>query len=202
MVLGCDVAPSSPQIHSGLVHTTISVLELVSRCTGGDRKKLVTETNSENGFGILESKSILDGFNGSTAHLGITGSIGDKESVPFDIGGVGFKVIVEWHHCQFDLVCDDEESDNVVFHTAIVGDDLGFVAFSVCDDFFGGYFSDEVSLVGVEVESFWFILRRRSLGVLSYHVNVLFHEYCDYDWLWYWYTLICMYIYTHIYICI
>jgi hypothetical protein len=44
MILGCDVAPSSTQVNSRLVHTTITIFKLVGRGSGSNGKKLVSET--------------------------------------------------------------------------------------------------------------------------------------------------------------
>ena len=53
-----------------------------------------------------------------------------------------------------DFVCLNEVANDVELHTTVVGNDLGAVAFSVDNDFFGRYFGDEICLIRVGEERF------------------------------------------------
>mmetsp|Transcript_15612 Transcript_15612/g.26615 ORF Transcript_15612/g.26615 Transcript_15612/m.26615 type:complete len:218 (-) Transcript_15612:286-939(-) len=149
MVLGCNVAPTRAQINTRLVHTTVSVLKFV--CLGSSRKseELVPQTDTKDWTRWFELQCILDTFNCFGAHAWISWSVGEEETIPLNVGGVGFQIVVEWNDCEFDFVCVNEVADDVKFHTAIVGDDGGSVLFTVYLNFFCGDFFGEVTFVGI-----------------------------------------------------
>ena len=90
VVLGGDVAPRGTKVDARLVHSAVAILHLVGGGTGRKSKKLVAEANSENGFGDLEAKGVLDGLDCSSTHCWVSGAVGEEEAVPGEVGGVGF----------------------------------------------------------------------------------------------------------------
>ena len=149
VVLGCNVAPSCAQINTRLVHTTVSVLKFVCLGSRGKREELITQTNSKDWTRWFEIQCILDTFDCLGAHGWISWSIGEEESIPLNIGRVGFQIVVEWDNGKFDFVCVNEVADDVEFHPTIVGNDRCSVLFTVDLNFFCGDFSDEITFVGI-----------------------------------------------------
>jgi hypothetical protein len=90
VILGSNIAASRSQIYAWLVHSTVSILELVGFGTAGQGKKLVPKADTKNGAGNFEVESILDGLDSIRAHGGVTRSIGKKETLPFNLAGIGF----------------------------------------------------------------------------------------------------------------
>lgn len=120
-----------------MVHSSISIFEFVRGGTGGEGEELVAEADSKDWFGRLECEGVFDGFDRGVAHGGVAWSVGDEEAFPLNVFRVLFQVVVEWDDRELYVVCLDEVADDVVFHTTIVGDDFGAVAFSVGGDYFG-----------------------------------------------------------------
>mmetsp|Transcript_39309 Transcript_39309/g.95114 ORF Transcript_39309/g.95114 Transcript_39309/m.95114 type:complete len:307 (+) Transcript_39309:3810-4730(+) len=149
MVLWSDVATSSSEINTRLVHTTVTVLQLVGLGTSGQSKQLVSKTDTKDWLGLLQVQGVLDRLDGSCAHLWVTRTVGQEETLPINVGWVGLQVVVEWNDGQFNLVGVDQVSDNVVFDTAVVGNDPWGLSLSVGDNLLGGDFSDQVSIIGV-----------------------------------------------------
>mmetsp|Transcript_22244 Transcript_22244/g.36390 ORF Transcript_22244/g.36390 Transcript_22244/m.36390 type:complete len:232 (-) Transcript_22244:344-1039(-) len=149
MVLGCNVASTSAQINTRLVHTTVSVLKFVCLGSGRKSEELVTQTNTKDWTRWFELQRILDTFNCFGAHAWISWSVGEEETIPLNVGRVGFQIVVVWNDGEFDFVRINEVADDVKFHTAIVSDDGGSVLFTVYLNFFCGDFFGEVTFVGI-----------------------------------------------------
>lgn len=93
VILGGDVTPSRAQINTRLVHAAISVLHLVGASSGGQGQKLISKTDTKDGMGGIQFQRVLNGFNGIGTHVGISGSVGEEEAIPFNVCGVGFEVV-------------------------------------------------------------------------------------------------------------
>lgn len=149
MVLGSDVTASGTQINTRLIHSTISILEFVRLGTRSQGQQLIPKTDTKDGTRWIQCQGVLNGFDSLGTHGRISGSIGEEESIPWDVGGVGFQVVVEWNDGQAHFVGVDEVADDVELHTTVVGDNVGGVGVTVDGDGFSGDFSDEVAFVGI-----------------------------------------------------
>lgn len=149
MVLGSDVTASGTQINTRLIHSTISILEFVRLGPRSQGQQLIPKTDTKDGTRWIQCQGVLNGFDRLGTHGRISGSIGEEESIPWDIGGVSFQVVVEWNDGQAHFVGVDEVTDDVELHTTVVGDNVGGVGVTVDGDGFSGDFSDEVAFVGI-----------------------------------------------------
>src|SRR5260370_16862220 len=78
MVLGCDVASTGFQVHTGMVHGAVSKLQLVSVGSRGQGEDLHSETDSHNRDVGLEQLSSR--FNGLSPLFHTSAPIADADS--------------------------------------------------------------------------------------------------------------------------
>jgi hypothetical protein len=148
VVLRRNVALASLVVQDRLVLTAVTKGELLSLTTGSKTDQLVTHTDTENRldlfFGAIDD--LLELFNSSHAHVRVTRTVTQKETV--ELVQIGGKGVVPGNDSELDTAFA-QLTDNVELHTAIDGKDLGRVSLSVNDDFLGADLVDQVPGVGV-----------------------------------------------------
>ena len=92
---------------------------------------------------------VLNALYGLGTHGWISRTIAQEQPIPFNLGRIGLEIVVKWNYCQLDFVSVHEETDDVEFHSAIVGNDMWGVVGAIGSDGFGRNFSNEIALVWV-----------------------------------------------------
>lgn len=115
MILTCNVTASSALVNTRLVMSTVSIFHFVCRATRRKSQKLVTQTNSKNGFNFWLLQKFLQVFNCLLAHFRISRTITDEKTIVF---GVVIKVVIPRNHLDLHVTFE-EATKLIVFHTAV-----------------------------------------------------------------------------------
>ncbi len=148
VVLGSDVALSSLVVQDRLVLSTVTKWQLLGGSSGGYTHELVTKTNTINRLDLVvrEGNNLFELFDGFFAHHWVTRSVRqEKTIVEVHVRG---EWVIPWDDGQFTPALD-QVSDNIVFHTAIDGNNLRWVALSVDNRLFDTDFVDQMAQVGI-----------------------------------------------------
>mmetsp|Transcript_74305 Transcript_74305/g.131396 ORF Transcript_74305/g.131396 Transcript_74305/m.131396 type:complete len:242 (-) Transcript_74305:463-1188(-) len=120
VILRCDIAARSSQIHDWLVHTSIAKLHLVGLGSRSQSKNLVSQANAENGcpWPLLHySLDVIDGF---LAFGRIARAVAEEKPIKFKLR----EVVVPRHHSQLHLQVVYHVPDDVVLHAAVNSNDV------------------------------------------------------------------------------
>ena len=168
MILWRNVTASGAQINTGLIHPAIPVLEFVGGGARRQGQQLIPQTNAKNRPGWFQLQRVTNGRNGFGTHGGVAGSVGQKESVPFNPGRIGFQIVVVGYDGQFDFMDIDKVSDDIELHTTIVGDDAGCIPLSIDGHVWHRHFGHQMPFVGILIEGhkvgLWILIERERMN--------------------------------------